>query len=569
MMFKRNKHGISVLREATADDAVKTVSVTRFDDEASFPGQKAKNMICTDGALKCISSPVMCSSDVRNGRCASVVVGDELFFSSGRDICKADENGAFCVIGANVLTEEADKAYYAAGKVIFTENGTLYSVVEGAAAIEKPYIPLVATDCDDEGRTFDLNEKINILSTMVDIQFGISYEETRITPASFPLESVDGIFYPDGTKMAASDYTVVISNVGQATVTLAETTSKKLTVRGTLKNSERQKFVSAVSAFSGRTPLNEVSSSEGKKRMLAFDGVTIYLFELIGATYVPEDFVTLAADESITAVLPYDDGWFVFTANAVKRLEIDENGMTLYPFKRDFGCDMPGSAVSEKDKIIFADKNMGVYFIDRYNVGDRDVSRKISANVDEQLKEADEDDVKNATGVVAGGKYYLFCGDKVLVWDQAKRTPAASQNSEKDERKLVWYEIDGIGSVKALGAVGEKVFFCGSRGVGYLVCRATEAGSLEGKFSSGRIDAEKIGEKTAESVSVYAKIDGKSTMNVLMDGEVTPYKFSFAGEGKPRVYTVRLPARKFNSIGFEMTGKNMTLFGYEIKYYDN
>lgn len=568
MTFKRNKEGISVLREATAADVIKAMTVPSFDDEAKFPGQNMKNMLCRDGALECIAAPVMCSAVARGGRCVSVVDGNTLYFSAGRDICRVNEDGTFSLIGANILTTEAGKAYAAGGKVIFTEGSALFSARNNTVIAEEPYIPCVVSDCTDDGRTYTVGEKMNILTAKVNIEYDVSYDNTRVTPQLIKLASVDGIYFPNGTKMATSNYSVTIDGIGQATITLVEETSQRLTVRGTVRQSEISAYSDAASAFTGNAPMCEVYSTEGGKTVLTFDRKTLYLFDLVGSTYIPCQYTTVDTDEEITAVLPYDDGWFVFTQNTIKRLEITDGAMTLKPFKRDFGCDMPQSAVSERDKVIFADKDMGIYYIDRYNVNDKDVSRRISANIDGMLREIDPDEMENAAAIVACGKYYLFCKDKIFVWDQMKKTPSAAQNTEADEKKLVWYKICGIGDVKPIGALGEKVFFCGEDGTGYFVCREADGDSLEGEFSSGRLDAGKVGVKTAESISIHAKTVGKSTMEVIADGKITPYKFTFCGEGEEKTYTVRLPAKKFNSIGFKINGKNLTLYGYEIKYYE-
>jgi hypothetical protein len=128
---------------------------------------------------------------------------------------------------------------------------------------------------------------------------------------------------------------------------------------------------------------------------------------------------------------------------------------------------MPGSAVCADDKIIYANSRAGVFYINRFGFSEKDMSRHVSANIEEGENgffACDSDDLREAQALICGGKYLLRIGEVFYIWDFAHAVPSSSTEKESEERKLKWFVYSAEGCEKLLGADAERLYFLAEDG---------------------------------------------------------------------------------------------------------
>lgn len=558
MTFARNKIGLSSVRTDSLSSGIRSVSVTSFEGGTGTDGRYLENMKVEDGVLKCVSAPVTSTDSITSNspRAVKYTYGGELYFIIDGKLCRINGYGTVNVLSSAFTS---GGSFYECGDSLFVTDGETVLDVTGVCREQTPTVPLVAVDCDSAGLNFTAGQAENLLTDEVDVRFSSSDGLSRTVPRTLSVEEVLSVKGRYG-ELAPSSYSVNILD-GTATVTLAVATGDELTVRVRLSSSHLASRTGAMRAIAS----SGVLYRDGESHLIGRYSKKVYRFNILGGAYISADFETLGTGEEITALLPYEDGWFVFSAGSVKRLSTESDNMRISSFQSDFGCDMPYSAVSDKDKIIFCNSVRGVYYIDRYDVTEKDVSRRVSAAVCDEIDSGAEG-IYTACAAVADGKYHLLIGDKLLTLDLTKKRPSSSSQSEDEERRLVWNVTVGTGASALVGAGGGRLWMIGEDGVKY-VTGGTDGATLHGKYVSPRLSADDFSRKSLCELRVSASVSGTARIGIYCDGNPAPYEYTICGGGSECLYRMRLPARSFCGATVTIDGDSFVLRGFELRYY--
>jgi hypothetical protein len=499
--------------------------------------------------------------------------GDKSLFTVGSDIFGKDGDDGLYVVAENAIADSAGSFYRYGGKLYLTDGQRIISVGEKSVTVPIPYIPVYARSCSQDGATFTAGEPLNIFCHYAKVEFDDSSELTRIIPAELFCGGTCTVYRSGTVLMSPSTYTFTVAD-GVGTLTLAVQTNATLPVCVSLSSSSSEGklsyggFAPARLAFcSSKTPLTVGTSSDGIRTAIAAgSGGLLYLMKQYGEAYVGDDFTAEYVGGEITALTPYDGGFFVLLSDSVKKLAGADGAMTISDFRGDAGCDAPKSVTQCGDMTVFAGLG-GIYYICRYGITDRDESRRASLCASSALSEVGASDIIASEGIFTGEKYYLFAGDTALVWDVYAKAPQ-SKGSESDEKKLVWYALSLEGMRGVLGTSGGKVYYLADDGVRYFSFGDADGICPSCEFHSAVYYPEDVlTEKLLCKIEVCATLEDSATLSVYCDGIRLPDEYTLHASGENSVYKIGLPPRKFRGIAFGISGTKFKLIGLKAEYY--
>ena len=149
--------------------------------------------------------------------------------------------------------------------------------------------------------------------------------------------------------------------------------------------------------------------------------------------------------QTISSVVEYSDGYLVFSAETIKkwrcrRMNPEPRFFSLKALRAISVRICRAAYAVFDDKIIFANSQGGVFYINKFGIEERDVSRHISSVIEQGEKgffSHTSAEYDAAAAVCAFGKYMLTVGNITYIWDYTARLPSATQSRE-DENKMVW-----------------------------------------------------------------------------------------------------------------------------------
>lgn len=505
------------------------------------------------------------SARFSDGGICRFAVGAGVFARDGDEISAINENALMYGAGA---------FYRYCGGLYLTDGDRILSVGDDGTALQTPYIPVYAKNCSQDGTSFTAGEPLNIYSHYVKVEFAVSSELTRIIPPELFCSGTCTVYRSGTVEMSSSLYSFAVAD-GVGTLTLNTQTGATLTAVVGLSSEKSDGrisfggFSSAREAFGTDKAITVKTGSDGLRTVISADGDEVLLMKQYGVAYVGDDYVRLNTGGTISALTPYDGGYFAFATDFVKRVTVGEDGsLSLIPFFGDIGCDAPKSVVKCADKTVFGNSGGGIYYIDRYGISERDVCRRVSLCVSGVLAGISKADIAASEGVFSDEKYYLFAGDTALVWDIYAKAPS-SGGSESDEKKLVWYALKTDGMRGIIDAWGGKIYYLGNGGVKCFSLGKAGATCPDSIFSSAVYYPESATEeKLLCGVSVTATLTDAATLCIYCDGEKLPDEYTLSPSEENRLYKIRLPMRKFRGISASISGKKLALISFAFEYYN-
>ena len=280
-----------------------------------------------------------------------------------------------------------------------------------------------------------------------------------------------------------------------------------------------------------------------------------------------DDILISENNEKVTSILRYSENFLLFSPHSIKRMTVTENmesqsdesdmenvyavspfTVTLQNFKYDVGCDMPGSAVCADDKIIYANSRAGVFYINRFGFSEKDMSRHVSANIEEGENgffACDSDDLREAQALICGGKYFLRIGEVFYVWDFAHAVPSSSTEKESEERKLKWFVYSAEGCEKLLGADAERLYFLAEDGNLGCLCRGSALdSSAESYFRSREYSLSPFGMAAIWKISLSLAAGQSCTLRLYFDGEESAVRYTVNADSEKSTLCEIIPAEK-------------------------
>lgn len=318
------------------------------------------------------------------------------------------------------------------------------------------------------------------------------------------------------------------------------------------------------------------SESGGGHCAVLYRGKEMLALTLSEDMYAPEGSNGIKENtENISSVLKYSENFLVFSPHYIRKAVINEGAggfdISLQNFGYDTGCDMPASAVCADDKIIFANSHAGVFCIDRFGFTQRDMSRHVSANIEEGdngLFTCSEADLSGAEAAICDGKYFLRVGEYFYIWDFAHAVPTGTEKAS-EERKLRWFMYSGVPCRKMLGADGENIYFLTSEGdLGTLARGTLISSDAESYFRSRSYRFSQFSVASVMSLSLSLAAKSECTVRLYFDGEEGNAKYTFSPRPeKSAVFTVRPEERKCRSFAFSLHSfGGVRLEGIKIEY---
>lgn len=514
----------------------------------------------SSGALVAMSVPVTAfDGTVGAGEIVFSCYDDGILLFRKGNTLYAVKDGALSVVGtAGMLQSEKSAVYTADGLFCIIDGDSIYMVDRDlTVSTPEPYIPTCYTDVSADGAVKTESEKPNLFCRYIDIILAAESSPTRKIP---PDIAVDDTYIriwdlTNGSELGDPDF-----NFDGETIQFFGLYSRKFRVRLKLADSGTSSQLSYTSLEALRELVScpekvlPISLPSSRLAYLSFGGENgrwITALKMEGIS----DFLYLSDDniirkeypERIASIVEYSDGYFVFSAGAVKKLFIteDENGVPVFEiksFKNDFGSYMPGSICGFDDKILFANSRGGVYYINKFGISEKDVSRHISRNIEQGENgffSHTEAEYAAACAVCAFGRYMLTVGDMTYIWDYTARLPSGTQSRE-DEDKMIWTMCDAVCPSAYLSELSKKLYYT-DRTTGALRCFSSddsESDPIAIRVETAACDFGESAEKVLIGLSVRYRAAENVTLRLLFDGEFSPCEYVLPPQ--PRFGTVNL-----------------------------
>lgn len=329
----------------------------------------------------------------------------------------------------------------------------------------------------------------------------------------------------------------------------------------------------------GNTPFP--SAISGEDNLICFGGDNekdIGVFRINEKMYIkPCDALIVENNEKVTSVVKYTDEYLVFSPHYIRKLMLSENGgeenrfsYSFENFKYDVGCDSPKSVALADDRIIYLNSVMGIFCIDRFGFSQRDMSRKVSLNIEPGeygLFSHSDTELQNAEAVFCDNKYFLRVGDDFYVWDFMYSAPKLSGGTEESEREMKWFLFSDMECKNIFGKIGKTFFFedksggisCYNSGISLLSEVETVYKSREYSFSD--FDGALV-----VKLSVFADINDKCTVKFFFDGDISPCEYGIFKNGSA-VYALKPEKKRCGKFSFSVSSNSaFRLCGYKIEY---
>lgn len=189
------------------------------------------------------------------------------------------------------------------------------------------------------------------------------------------------------------------------------------------------------------------ASGSEKRRGEYFKG------ELMNPLFFKSDSVEKLGDGSdgITCFAKMYDKLLIFTDRSIYKMSysVTESGgfFGTVPINSLIGCDMPGSVRLVENRVVFASSREGVFIINSTaETGEMNIF-PISGNINKTadgLLAVEKSMLTKAQSLDHDGKYILFAGGKMFIWDYSLCGFSASRGYENSQGCLVWYIWEGI-----------------------------------------------------------------------------------------------------------------------------
>jgi len=499
------------------------------------------------GALFSVSAPVTAFGGAAGtGKLYFSCYHDGIWLFRKGSTLYAVKDGILSVVGTAGMFQSEKCAVYAADDLFCVIDGDSVYTVDRDLAVSMPeqYIPTCYTEVSADGTVKTAGEKPNLFCRYIDM---ILSDEASPTWKIPPEIAVDASYIRiwdliNGSELGNPDF-----NFDGETIRLFGMYSRKFRVRLKLADSGTASQLS----FSSMASLRELIFSSGKGIAVSLPlSRFVYLFgggengkwltllkikDRSAFSYLSEDNITRKEyPERIASVMEYADGYLVFSAGAVKKLFIteDENGaiaLEIKNFKNDFGSDMPGSICGFDDKILFANSRGGVYYINKFGISEKDVSRHISRNIEKGENgffSHTETEYTAACAVCAFGRYMLTVGDMTYIWDYTAKLPSGTQSRE-DESKMIWTMCDAICPSSYLIELSKKLYYT-DRKTGELCCFVSDSSESDMVNARIRTASSDLGEKHTKiliNLLVRYRSAEEVKLHLWCDGVLAPCEY--------------------------------------------
>ncbi len=596
----RGTNGISKKRSGytNGSDVLHSIEIDSFESGANtHGGAMILNMQHDGEALRTRKAPTIfdMGEDVPNTATQAECFGNGRYvFKRSNCLFLYDIKTQKCYKERDDLPEREKCVIYHINSrfAVLFENGDVYTVSDDLThKTEKTsvYIPIIYMLYAD--RT-EKREEFNFLTEYFRVHLNLVSGGTCELPTEL---NIDGDFAKVYTLLGVdlgSDAVGITVHEGGGATLANRTMHGNLIVTLRLKRSE-----TAPSAIFDKIEKNKdllffslgsdvfPSVSQGKTDLLLYGGKraeSLAFFCIDQNFFVAEkDMITFENSENITSVLRYSEDYLIFSPNFIRKMTVTEDeaadirfNIAVENFKYDVGCDIPKSAVCTDDKIIYANSKAGVFYLDRFGFSQRDMSRNVSANIEEGengLFSLDEKVLKNAQAVICGGKYYLFAGDVFYVWDFKYCVPSSSTEKLSESVKMRWTLGNAVSCKRIVGEDINEFYFVTERDeLANFSSREEPEGEAQNCFyRSAEQKLAPFGEAVIFKLSLSMSLQKSAVVRCYFDGAPSVAKHVLSpSDGNINLYVIKPMRRKCRRFAFSVNSEgDVRLDGAKIEWY--
>lgn len=441
----------------------------------------------------------------------------------------------------SVPIEFSGLLYIYCGKYIFAVDRTL------KAEEKMPYAPLYRENIyrsDDKslGGTKVEAFEANIFAPCVSVTYAHSYSAGGNTlkdyyfPYDFDRTRKFEVYYKD-EKLAEDKYTYDDEGFDLKGIKQKENGEIKLCYFTTNESICKKADMSGYTvgtAFGGGT-------LEGTRVILAGNSEHLgkyYTSELADGLYFKEDSggTIGAGTENITAFSKQHGYLLIFTENTVSRMNYNytsESGgyYSVHTINSSVGCDAPESVAVIDNRTVFVNSTGGIYIVDTLENYDMLNIVPISRNITDEsrtkgLFALSEDELKKSVCCLYERKYLLLAGEKIFIWDYGHIPYSTSSDYAKAEKRLAWFEFDGICDAVSVMSVKSDLFVVknvdGKNTLHMLDILADRLGTTEFELRTKSTDMNAPhAKKILRTFNIECKIHKETDVEILFyaDGE--------------------------------------------------
>ncbi|MBQ0126337.1 MAG: hypothetical protein KBS59_08475 [Clostridiales bacterium] len=596
MSFERGNYGYSKSAEKLASSFERKTYA--FDDFNGKISDKIVNMGKNKGMLSTLSLPQKRSENV---------ISDELTGTGAiKAICREGEitvmrigNSAYAMTQSNSLVLISANCFSGARTTIFYMDGDYYAtdetrIMKITPELTTSYIsvstPLIYTNVPASGTVSTINETPNALSPYVKVRFKISSQTTKLTvPSSIEVESIESLNWAsNNVSIAKTKYSLAKSggvasiNITQgvaadvvATIKLGYTSDDTKFSMNMVDDSMKAILYSPIS-FTIAQNTSDFKSLTGTlggdtklyvTKLNTFNKIDLGTTEVFDLDMIPN------------AMLPYADGYMLFADKRIMFIKVDFDGTNVSIEKniirRDFGCDMPRSAVAIDDKIFFGNSCGGIFYLNKFGYTEKDCSCQISAAIDEKLLSHGEDELAGAVAAVTGTRYIITVGEDTYMWHFSDELPSNVTEPAEKREKYSWSELDFIKASDYILTEGEMIYYIDVTDSDVYFFDALKYADdddiVYSCFESNDMDFDSNAEKVITKINIAALPSDDLTVNVYYDGAPAKSTYTVSPLDFETVctYCVKPERHKCRNVKIKISGeKPFSLDSVSFEYFE-
>lgn len=552
------------------------------------PLQYMDNFILKNGSLVSRAGQMRVSDRARGVCKARCVFNGRLFMQLGVGLYSWDYINEESPKSEGSLSTSPCTMFSFGGKLYILSPDGYFSYGTKLAAVE-PYIPVVAIDRSSDGATTTVYESFNMIGNGFEVWFNFSGDGEY----KLPLEKL------------ADGFSATLSGVDVTDKCNFDKETGKLTVTGF---SEEDEGINNLRVRAYRT---DADVAESRSKILGCkyhavyggtDGLGTRVFlsgndscpnvcfysGLLDPSYFPDTQYEIVghSGDRITGFVKQYDELIVFCENSIHALGYVLNGgdvifsrRTVNPY---IGCDMPDTVCLIDNNAVFCSSKRGVFMLSSTVSENENNVLPISANVNggtSGLITQIRLNSGKAASLDYDGKYHLFIGDKVYVWDYSEVPYLTNFGTVKAQRNLCWYILDGIRVNLPVEYCGQIFFFSDSGqinvyGIGTTDFDAPLSRTLTTAPSGlgiprmeKRLDSITLSYRCKESVdiSIYFYCDGRAGSDYSYAASLK-HEDTTLGSFHQTTVPVSLPTAHSFNIKLEVTGGSFELDSIDYEY---
>lgn len=588
--LSRGNYGVSRRTEHLISGS--GASKYKFDISSGELLLEAKNIMLSDGCMRsiapkreiCTISEKYSGEEMIKAKCESDGI---TLMRINNSLYAKDKTAALRRISSNCFSSDRTLIFYLDGCFYATNGGKILKITKNyKITTVEYYVPTIYTGLTSYGLQGVEYESPNVVCDYVYLEYtttssfsslkfpkGVSVDGVESiknksngsTVYRYTLEKVSNENYISFSNSKSAGTYIVKAKLGSGSATDKASLSAFAAARGVLFSS------------SMICELDVETDKHGSFFGICNDNESFYVFNASSLSYITSDMIWCTPiGVKPTAMVEYSDGELVFSSSKIVFVKPTITDSDSKPsvnisktiVKRDFGCDMPGSAVAFDNKIIFGNSSNGIFFIDKFGLSERDGSCIVSMPIKERFFGFDTTALKAAHAICTGSAYYISIGDTLMALSFESGAPRSTSESYDERMRYSWTEISDASSCEFVSVVGNDVYILEHDDVKERMI-SNGGGDMSSVIKSRALDLGTHAEKVMSGICLIGAFGGEVVIRLAYDGKMsdTIYKIT-PSDGEMRLYRAVTPRMRFCFAEIWIScASSAVIKGIEAEYY--